>query len=346
MNESEPSSSEGRLEPHEVHRLVKSAAAADVHGAANPGQVILPGDGETTVCPHDFRQPVLLTQDELGRLRQEHDDYGRYLASRLSLLLRLNCEWSQTRLETFTFARYATTLADPRHLTVFKVDPLPGVGVVEISLRLALAMVDRLLGGKGEVRVELRPLTEIEVVLLEDVLRVVLDEWAAHWRDELELTPTIVAHENNGASLQTAPADTTVVVVAGKLAIGECEESLRLMLPYYLIEPLVKAMQDRRGQAPTAALPSPEPRWNAVFANVEIAVQADWRLPDLTLREVIAWRVGDLLELPPGVEETTVVRLNGQAKFTGTVGVEADRVAVNLNRKLSPGEAAGTHAHG
>lgn len=346
MTEPDPSSSEGRLAPHEVHRLVETAALANARGAASPGRVILPGDEEIAVRPHDFRQPVLLTREELGRLRQEHDDYGRYLASRLSLLLRLNCEWSQTRLETTTFARYVATLEDPRHLTVFKVEPLPGFGVVEISSRLALAMVDRLLGGKGESRVAPRHLTEIEVVLLEDVLRVVLDEWASHWRDEMELSPTLIAHENSGGSLQTAPADATVVVVEGKLAMGECEESLRLMLPYYLMEPLVKVMQDRRGQVSGSASPPPEPQWNAIFANVEITVQADWRLPDLTLREVVAWRVGDLLELPPGVEETTVVRLNGQAKFSGTVGVEADRVAVNLNRKLSPGEATGTPAHG
>ena len=68
-------------------------------------------------------------------------------------------------------------------------------------------------------------------------------------------------------------------------------------------------------------------------------VRAEWQALELSLREVISLRVGDVVEMPSSLFNETRVLLNGTAKFVGTVGVEADRVAVQLTRKL-PAEDA------
>jgi flagellar motor switch protein FliM len=45
--------------------------------------------------------------------------------------------------------------------------------------------------------------------------------------------------------------------------------------------------------------------------------------------------VGDVIEMPANIVDDTRVALNGTPKFVGTVGLDSDRVAVKLTRKIS-----------
>jgi len=65
-----------------------------------------------------------------------------------------------------TYATFTGDLPDLTHLCLFKVDPLVGVGILDINPHLALTIVDRILGGRGHsVSAERFP-TEIEIGLL------------------------------------------------------------------------------------------------------------------------------------------------------------------------------------
>ena len=65
-------------------------------------------------------------------------------------------------------------------------------------------------------------------------------------------------------------------------------------------------------------------------------MRAEWAALEVNLREVTSLRVGDVLELPASIFHETRVLLNGSPKFIGTVGLDGDRVAVQLTRKLPP----------
>ena len=75
-------------------------------------------------------------------------------------------------------------------------------------------------------------------------------------------------------------------------------------------------------------------------------VRAEWSLPQISLRECASLRVGDVLELPLDTIDQTKLLLNGSAKFQGTVGLEGDRVAVTINRKLTQAETLRYTTHG
>jgi len=66
----------------------------------------------------------------------------------------------------------------------------------------------------------------------------------------------------------------------------------------------------------------------------------------LSLREITQLRVGDVIEMPANIVDETRVCLNGTPKFVGTVGLDSDRVAVKLSRKLTAEEEAAALAHG
>lgn len=315
-------------------------------GAPGAGRLLRPdgtrGDpaAGVRIAPHDFRNPAFLTEAELRRLRLLHEDFVRSLATRLSLHLRMECALKLAGLTTAAFADFTESLPGPTHIGLFKVEPLVGIGVVDLNPRLALAIADRLLGGRGQAVKAARHLTEIETALIEDVLVLLLEEWCALWKTGEELRPQIVGHESNGRFLQTSSRDTVVLVLTLEAAFGDCAEPVRLGVPYYLIEPVVKKLQARR-QKEAAAAPAAAKRtgWHPAYDHVAMPVRAEWQVFDLSLREIAGLRVGDVIEMPASTFNDTRVLLNGTPKFAGTVGLDTDRVAVQLTRKL-PGEDA------
>lgn len=333
------------LDQSEIDRLLSMAsepAKPRVYRADGRRQ---DGDAALKVESYDFRNPVFLTEVDLRRLRLLHEDFIRYLAARLALFLRMECSLKMAKLTTLTYAKFTEALPNPTHLCLFKAEPLNGVGILDINPRLALTLVDRVLGGRGHsVKVD-RYLTEIEIALLEDILRIVLEEWCAQWHHEGELHPEIIGHENNGRFLQTSPKDAIVLALTIEFDFGDCSEPMQIGVPYYMIEPMVKAIQARRNRDSSPARPHAPAQWKDVYEHISLPVRAEWDAFDLSLRELTRLRVGDVLELPASIVDHTRISLAGTPKFNGTVGLDGDRVVVKLSGKIKNEEPIHAHAH-
>ena len=179
------------LDQNEIDKLLAQTVEANA-----PRQQLIRADGHrgvpdksVKVESFDFRNPTFLSDVELRRLRLLHEDYIRYLSARLSLYMRMEFGLKMTQLTTVSYSKFTENLPNPTHLSMFKVEPLVGVGILDINPRLALTIADRLLGGKGHSVKAERYLTEIEVALIEDVIMIILEEWCGQWRNDQELAP-------------------------------------------------------------------------------------------------------------------------------------------------------------
>lgn len=322
------------LDQSEIDKILAQQAAEAQ--AVKGGTFVATGDsGGPKVEPYDFRNPAFLSEAELRRLRLLHEDFIRYLSARLSLYLRMEFGLKMAKLTTVTYSKFTDSLPNPTHLSLFKVDPMIGVGILDINPRLALTIADRLLGGRGHSVKAERYLTEIEIALIEDVILIMLEEWCGQWKSEQELHPAIIGHENNGRFLQTSPRDAIMLALALECNFGDCSEQIQIGVPYYMIEPVVKRMQARR-QKDTAVTPTVKrAEWHAAYEGVMVPIRAEWDALELTIREVANFRVGDVIEMRPEICAETRIVLNDTPKFTGTVGLDTDRVAVQITKKIA-----------
>jgi flagellar motor switch protein FliM len=297
------------------------------------------------VSAHDFRRPGRLTESDLRRLRERHDEFARHLAARISLFLRMEFSLKVTSVGTPSYRGLIDSFSEPTHVCLFRVEPLAGVGLLEIPPRLALTLIDRLLGGPGRPVTTLRALTEIEIALLEDVARLVTDEWCGHWTLPAPLKSVIFGNERSGRFLRTAPGDTMMLALTLETALGEGVETLRLAVPYPMIEPAVKAVLPARSrESARESRPAPAASsWRPVYEQVSVPLQAEWDAFTLSLRDLSALQVGDVLELPAGIVDRTRVALNAQTKFIATARLEGTRVVVKLTQRLDSGDPS--HAH-
>lgn len=322
------------LSQSEVERLL-----AQVSEEEKTGTVVTP-DGEQAQRPrdsvqaYDFRHPVFLSPVELRRLRMRHEDFIRALAARLSIYMRLEFTLQMSKLETVTYRKFTETLPNPTHLSLFKVEPLRGVGILEIHPRIGLTIVDRLLGGPANSITANHDFSEIETALLDQAVQLIIGEWCAHWAKVQELRPILLGHETNGQFLQTAPHDTILLVLTMEATLNDCTEKIQIALPCSTLEPLIRKLGTAADLSQDAPPPATALKWNRNFDEVPVLVTAMWDDLVLTARDIVNLKPGDILPLDPRSVRQVKLRLADMSKFEGHLGTTDGKWAVAVTNVM------------
>ena len=307
-----------------------------------PDEIIYDPEGNKVRTPkgtrieqYDFRNPIFLTEVELRRVRIRHEEFIRYLAARLSIFLRLEYSLKMSRLSTLTYGKFTETIPNPAHVVLFKVEQLFGVGIIDVNPRLALTMVDRMLGGKGHSVQDERYLTEIEMNLVDDIVNIIQEEWCRQWKTEQELDASIIGHESNGRFLETSPADAIMLVLSMEAGVGDCSETIQIGIPYYTIEPIIKKMHDDKERDMSLDVVSQGHSWKESFDEIDIDVRGEWDAGTLSVKETLFLRQGDVLRFPKSILNDVNVRFADTCKFKGDVGLDNDKVAIKIKEKFN-----------
>ena len=305
------------------------------------GQVAEPAGAleKEAVQACDFRNPRMLSPGELHKLRLRQEEFVQSVATRLSVHQRLEFSLKLTGVNTSTYQKLADGWDNPSHLTLFKMEPLRGVSILEISNELGLCMVDRLMGGPGQSPPKDQETSEIEKALLEQTVQLLLDEWCGQWSHVKELKPVILGYESNGGFIQAIPPDTIMLVVSMQAAFGDCAGQIQMGFPYATVDPLIRrACQGAEPMANAPSSPQPPPasgwKWNTCFDDVCVPVTAEWEGVEMTARQILALKVGDILPLDSGRAQQVNVRVADMLKFQGRPGTLAGQWAVELTQVI------------
>ncbi len=281
----------------------------------------------------DFRQGSILSERQARILQQRHEELARALADRLTLWLRSDFSLRLARVAAVSHAGFTASLPALTHLTLFKLDPLRGLCLLDTPPPLAIAVVERLLGGAAQRLGEARALTEVEVALFDQWTQILLEEWQRHFPEPPAPKPQLLGHESAPRFLQSSPPDTMMVEVVFEAAFADGKTPVQLAFPYATLEPLLRQLVPSEEPAAQEADPPPgppSPGWNSVLDDMKIAVSAHWTGLEMTARAVADLRVGEIIPLAPQAVAQAQVRLAGRAKFTGRLGTCGPQWAVEL----------------
>ena len=284
---------------------------------------------------HDFRQSGFLAPSELRRIRQRHEQFIRSLAARLAIFLRLEFSLQLAKVQIVGYQKFIENLPSPTHITLFKTEPLKGVGLLVIPPRLGLTLVNRLLGGSGQTPETSRDLSEIEVALIDQVAMIVLTEWCNHWPEMRELRPALLGFENNSRFLQTSTPDTAMLVLTMDCRIGEQVEPIQIVFPYATVEPLVRLLSPSLPEADEAPARAARLVWNPEFDDVKVPVIAEWQGLKMFASQITQLKSGDVLALDPACAAQVQLSFSRVPKFTGRPGTSGGKWAVQLTRAVT-----------
>lgn len=284
--------------------------------------------------PYDFRNPAFLGETEMRRLRLMHEDFIRFLEARIALFLRMDFSLSMTKLTTVNYQQAIEEVENPSHLVLFRATPMPGMGFLEMSPRLALTVASSILGGKGQAPRLERYLTKIEIDLIEEFLILLLQEWCSQWTLDQNLEPSIAGHEVVSNVLQICEHDTVMLALEMEAQIRGCVGKLCIYVPLFMIEESVRKMQEQRKQDNYPASNKAGPAWRKGFERIPVNGKGVIPIGETSLKEVTEkWKPGTVILLPEDALQSVVLSLADIPLFKCEVGIEGENMALNILEK-------------
>ncbi len=320
------------LSQDEIDQLLTAISSgevdtAEVHQATDQRKIKI----------YDFKRPDKFSKDQIRTVSIMHETFARLTTTSLSAQLRSLVHVHVASVDQLTYEEFIRSIPNPTTLAVINMDPLKGSAILEIDPSVTFSIIDRLFGGKGEGSKFTRDLTDIEQSVMEGIIVRILGNLREAWSTVIDLRPRLGQIETNPQFAQIVPPTEMVVLVTLETKVGEVEGMMNFCIPYLTIEPIISKLSAqywyssvRRGTT-TENLNILRER----LENVEVTLVAEIGHMNLTVREVLALRVGDIIRLD-GVRVTDplVLKIGERKKFLCRPGVVGNKLAVQVTKKL------------
>ena len=320
----------GDLSLEEIDSLIAEVAEPAGVGARATGVTPRAAVGE--VLPFDFRRPNKFSRDHVRALQIVNETFARQTGTILSTTLRAVSTMTLSAVDQMTYDEFVRSAPNPTLLAILSLEPLNGAGILQIPMHLAMAIIDRMLGGSGSGNFPSRPLTEIEATLMRTIIDRALSELAYSYESLVELEPAIVQFESNPQFAQVAAPSDMVVVSTYETRIGGELGEISLCLPFSSLQPVLdravthSLFADRSAGDPAVIRGAISNR----IEQVPVEVSVRFGSVTLTSAEIVGLREGDVLPLHHRVEDPLTVTAVGQPMLRATPGKRGKRLAVMI----------------
>jgi flagellar motor switch protein FliM len=278
---------------------------------------------------YNFRRQDHFSKEHMRSLQVLHDRFAKQLATRFSAYLRAQTDLTVVSIDQCSYAEYLTTVADPTAFYALSLAPFEATGAIEINPLVAFAMVDRMMGGGGTGAAPNRGLTDIELNVVDSMVRLMLDGLTEAWKPIAAATFAIKARETGPQMLPIASPDDPMVVVSIDAHIGEVKGLISVCLPAGMVEAGNKDSSQSRKRLPPAVTPL-EREWMLEHLG-RVAVPVSPIIEThLSGRDVLSLEAGDVLSLGLPVHEPVTVQVGGLRKLRGRLVARDERACVQV----------------
>jgi len=313
------------LSKEEVDALLQGVKEG---GVPVEGEPVPPG----TVQAYDLVGEDRLAGRRFPALDQVHERWLRRLPVSLATLVGATPTLTLGTCETVRFATFRNRIAAGTCLQVFTMQPLRGQCLLALSAPLAFALIDRVFGGPGQVPEGMsgREFSAIELQTLQRVSARILADMAEAWAPVQKVDCAIVRVESNPAYLTITSPSEAVVAVEVVCDLGAGPAPLVVALPYAMLEPL----RERLGAPQAAPVSGSDREWLAAIAGAvrqaQVDVSAELGHHEISTRELLQLRVGDVVSLGVRGEDPVALRVESIHVMTGMAGVSRGQNAVRV----------------
>lgn len=294
---------------------------------------------QKSVKPFDFRRPSKFSKDHLRTLEMLHETFARLLATYLSTSLRAVADVALVSADQLTYDEFIRSVPNPTLISILRMDPLEGNVIFEINLNLVFAIIDRLLGGPGQMTTKVRELTEIEESLIKTVINRALTNLQEAWRSMLEVEFQILDLETNPQFAQIAPPNDMVVLITFEAKVAETSGMVSLCIPFSVLEPQIGKFSAqqwfsgvRRSKGSVSDVIQRE------IEKVDVAMSAHLGSTTLTVKDLVDLRRGDVIRLDMPIERELTLLIGGKPAFFAHPGSVGRRLAVQVTDSVRIGE--------
>ncbi len=281
---------------------------------------------------------ALVTYERLPMLEIVFDRLVRLLTTSLRNFTSDNVEVSLDNISSIRFGDYLNAIPLPAILAVFRAEELDNYGLMTVDSNLIYSVVDVLLGGRrgaAAMRIEGRPYTTIERVLVQRMIEVVLADAQAAFEPLTPITITLDRLETNPRFAIIDRSANAAILVKLRIDMEDRGGRVELLLPYATLEPIRKLllqqfMGEKFGR---------DNIWESHLATelwtTQVEVRAVLEEQQVDLRRVLDLKVGDTLMLTATADTPVQLRAGPVPLTHGRMGRRNQNIAVRVEAPLS-----------
>ncbi|HET6306648.1 MAG TPA: flagellar motor switch protein FliM [Rhodopila sp.] len=298
----------------------------------------LPDSGQQQSGLRKVVNAGLISYERLPMLEIVFDRLVRILSTSLRHLTSDNVEVSIEKISSLRFGDYMNSIPLPAMLSVFRAEQWDNFGLMVIDAAMIYSVVDVLLGGRRattQMRIEGRPYTTIERTLVEKVAAQILTDLSAAFDPVCDVTFHFERTEVNPRFATISRPSNAAILVRMRLEMDERGGCFEVILPYATLEPirdqlLQQFMGERFGR---------DNIWETHLAEElrETAVELEAVLGEqsMNLSEVLALKPGSQIFFRLTSDDPVLLRCGGVPLFRGRAGNRRNRIAIQIDDKLS-----------
>ena len=291
-----------------------------------------------TPMAYDFKRPMRVSKDQIRVLENIHEQFARLFSSTLAGSMRMVIDVDWAFSDQVSYSEFVLSLSHPCSAYSFVMDPPGGSAVLSFSPELLMVIIDRAFGGKGtSFAADPRPLTPIEIGVVNKLVRRVFHDLEATWEIIAPVRVSEIALESNPDFIQIAGGGDPVLLIGFEANAAHASGLIHLCYPLLTLDPLLPKLNPefrQRGRQPQAA----QPRSSRALEKVKVPVVAQLARGSLPLREMAALQKGDVIKLDTAKDEPAVVFLGNQPKFLAKPGLDGKHRAVKIIETIDEDE--------
>jgi flagellar motor switch protein FliM len=319
------------LSQWEIDALLNSIGSED--GGSNSSSSAASAVAERNIKLYDFRRPDKFSKEHIRAIQNIHETFARVTASSLSSYLRAATTVSLSSIEQVVYDEYIHQLSNPTLVNLVELQPLSGRIVVEMNMSIGLAMLDRMMGGAGQVTARRGELTDIEMALLRSLGATISAGLRDGWTAVADLQPVLVETVLNADLVQAAlPGDIAALLLFEIHTLG-LSGTISICVPHPVIEPLMDRLNTQAWFSSSSRKSGSENDRNRLAETIRDAhlpITVELGATTVTLGELLDIHEDDVIRLDRSHEAELPIRAGKRARFLGRPGTLGGNRAVQV----------------
>ncbi len=326
------------LSQEEIDLLIRAASEPDL-------EIETTATTDEADPVYDFSRPNKFSKEHLRALHRIHEQFSRTYSGYMSAKLRNKVEVRVQSIEQILFGDFVRSLPNPSVLSVFKVHPLGGYAIMQLTPDIAFLLHDRLCGGDGIPMGRSRGLTDIETAVLKrQVISVFSSLLGDAWQEVAELKFELEHMENNPQFLQVVAERDAVALVTMRFELNNTSDMISICLPHRTLEPIMKNLTHIRM---FESLQQPDPKrielLRAKVRSAIVPIEVELGKTTVAVQDLLELAPGDVIPFQTKKNETLDIKVGSMTKFKGTPGRLGERLGVVVTTVCDPDEGGLGH---
>lgn len=280
---------------------------------------------------YDFKRPNRVSKEQLRAVKGIHDKLARGLATQISQMMRSMVEIKLHSVDQMTYGEFLMSLPNPTSFNVFSIKPLDGTCVLEINPSIAFPMIDKILGGVGDSIEKNRELTDIEINLLDSILRIMMQKLKESWVVITDMYPSVEAKESSPSVVQIVSQNEIVIMVVMELTIGTNSGMINICYPVIYLEPILGRLANRDVMlGETSAKKSRNKEIKTLVGRADMIYDVILGKTEISVDDFLNLEKGNIIKLDKHADDKAIVSVDGKDVFLAQFGVYRFRKSIKI----------------